>query len=136
LQVEGTPFIEQDQQVSACATAAIWAASACCFDRLGLGYFSTTEITEIATSTDIKSGRSFPSEGLAVSQMLWALRTMGYDPLLYEDFDYESAKHTIYTYVESGIPVICGIELTEGKHAITIIGHTYNIRQNLKKIQI
>lgn len=126
LSVPGAPFIEQDQKVSACATAAIWMSTTAIGRRCGVPYYSTTEITELASRRVIGSGRAIPSEGLTIQQMLDALQSMGYDTVCFEDLDVRRARNIIYTHIESELPVILGIEFPLGRHALTVVGHSYD----------
>jgi hypothetical protein len=132
MSIRGAAFLEQDARAAACASAAIWMASIGYTRSIGLRPASSTEITEFGTAFDVSAGRVMPSEGLTTAQMLQALRQLGFDPVLYTGRVYgpdaDVAKNSIYSYVESQIPVIVGIHF-EGDpigHAITAIGHTYD----------
>jgi hypothetical protein len=128
LTVKGSPYMEQDTLVSACASAALWMSSWYMAHRYPPEFkaFFTSEITDLATKY-LLTGRAMPSVGLTIEQMLEALRQMGFQPLSMPIHDARQAKHDIYNYVESEIPVILAILLKNGDgHAITIVGHTFD----------
>lgn len=130
LWAEGAIFMQQDTQVAACATATIWMVQATMSQRFGLPRYSTAQITEMATRSDVSVGRAVPSSGLTVSQMLEAVRSMGYDPIVYGPQDWYEQRGTIYRYVESEIPtMVCiaypGRDATMRRHTVSIIGHSY-----------
>jgi hypothetical protein len=127
LEINGVPWIQQDKLVSACASASIWVAG--CFMSHGYGHqfnlFSTVDITDLANS--ISGSRSMPSEGLIPPQMLYALRKMGYEPILRAPESVSHAKRISYHHIESSLPVIVSIYVPgKGGHAVTAVGHTLN----------
>jgi hypothetical protein len=127
LSVKGCPFMEQDTMVAACASAALWMSIATLASRFGLLECASSEITERAAQYLIQN-RPMPSEGLLCEQMLHALRTMNYDPLLLGIESQEQAKHVIYSHVESEIPpiLLCSLA-TGGDHTIVAVGHRYQL---------
>lgn len=127
LSVKGATFMEQDTMVAACASAALWMSTTMLAQRFGLTECSSCEITERAAQYLIQN-RPMPSEGLLCEQMLHALRTMGYDPLLLGIVSQEEAKHVIYSYIESEIPpiLLCNLA-TGGDHTIVAVGHGYKL---------
>ncbi|MEX0683924.1 MAG: hypothetical protein WD904_03440 [Dehalococcoidia bacterium] len=125
LTVPAVPFVEQDARVSACASAAIWMATAPTVRRFSLQPRTTAEITEFATEIDIGS-RLVQSEGLTPDQMLRALRHMGYEPMKIGFKDQFDAMSTIYPYVESGVAPVLLLRLLNGFHTVACTGHTYD----------
>jgi hypothetical protein len=137
LRATGAPFIEQDGRVAACATAALWMATLAMSRHFDdeLRTASTTEITDLATRYTLgTSGRPVPNPGLNLEQMLWALKELGYDPVVYYPGDHarqparahEDAKEITYSYVESRLAPVLVVELPGGLHAVTVVGHTYD----------
>jgi len=126
LKAHGSPFIQQDCMVGACATAATWMAHMALFKRYGLPTYSTTQITEIADMAYPSPERVFPSEGLTVEQIGVALKRMGHETIILdiERTNPEAARHSLYHYVESSIPIVLGVKTQRGRHAMTIVGHT------------
>jgi len=139
--VEGTPFIQQDTQVGACAQASVWMLARYMSRRFGYrkqfpGYINTVAKSKLSL------GRPLPAEnGLTAVQMMDALEEMGFPCMSYQIEDmgaYSEHLNSIfpdprkqckakmadiaYRYIESGLPVIM---LTKN-HAMLAIGHTYN----------
>ena len=126
----GPAFMEQDERVSRCATAALWMANAALAERVGLPRYSTAEITQYATRF-VVGERALPSAGLVTAQMAEALRAMGYDALNvgFSLTDPTDVWSILYAYVESGIPPMLILNLGSNGHVLTAIGHTWQIPQ-------
>jgi hypothetical protein len=126
LKARGCAFMEQDGMVGACATAAVWMAHMTLYKRRGLPTFSTTSITELADATYPSPQRVFPSEGLSIEQIGVAMKRMGHETIAVDlgATSKEEVKRWLYYYVESGIPIVLGVETPDGTHAITLVGHT------------
>jgi len=135
LRVVGTPFMQQDNAVGACAQASIWMALRTMRKREGDRAFDPAQIsgeaTRFSTVTRILPNR----EGLTDGQMLHAVRGTGYSPHLIwlstapsdEDKKREElrlAKHKISIYLDSEIPVLLALYSTSG-HAVVAIGYTF-----------
>jgi len=127
LKVEGSPFIQQDTNVNVCAQSAIWMVSLFMNRKYGYPRFYPPDITQFAT-------RYFTvgptREGLTINQIITALRDMGYNPVVFTNYDPRESLKVIYAYIESEIPVILALTTPLGGHAITVIGHDYNINSN------
>lgn len=138
LEVISCPFIQQDQLVSACATASLWIMTQALSMKFGGPTATTTKLTELATARRLQGGRPFPSAGLDLEQMSWCLLNLGYSPVVFEVGERikkaSVAKRIIYTYIESNIPVMVGVLIDGGKHAITVVGHGY--KKNTKPLKI
>jgi hypothetical protein len=135
--VQGTPFMQQDNAVGACAQASIWMALRTLRKKEGNSAFDPAQITSAATRFLVR-GRTLPNrEGLLVEQMIEVIRFAGYSPHLMQfgighgnnlsAIELLEAKRKIYSYVESGIPVVLGVypNSNEG-HAIVLIGHKWS----------
>lgn len=132
LSVRGAPFMEQDARVAACATSALWMSSESMSRRFGLPSFTTAEITDFATR-HIAGGRPIPSPGLNYMQMVEALRSMGYDPVMANISNRRSAIEYIYPYVESGIVPILLLHFVSGHHTAAVVGHTFDVEANPRR---
>lgn len=135
-QVKGTPFMQQDNAVGACAQASIWMALRTVRRREGSSAYDPAEITNAATRF-LVNGRTLPNRtGLTPSQMIEAVRFAGYathiipfresqEPL--NQARLRAIKSTLHTYIESGIPVILALfpGVEEG-HAVVAIGHGWD----------
>ena len=119
LMVRGFPFISQDADVTVCAHSALWMLVRYYSNRYAL--YPETRPYELARLTeDYTLGRWYPSSGLYVWQMTEALRRLGFNPVTYSREHFQRGFiHYLYTYIESGIPVIMATE----KHALVAFGH-------------
>lgn len=142
LTVNGFPHISQDQESITCAESSLWSI---------VQYYSHKyhEYTPLTPSKirkildDSSSKRLIPSEGLTISQISYSLSRLGFGSMIYHsEIDKQNEiKKILYAYVESGIPVIVGIENKTGtfRHAIVCIGHglksdTLQPQENTKTI--
>ncbi|AMR27697.1 hypothetical protein A0257_11715 [Hymenobacter psoromatis] len=137
LTIETLIFQQQDTNVSACATTALWMAfhkTAFLFQtRLPSPY----HITESAGNLFHNNGRNFPNRGLDTYQILNAIESVG---LVSEYRNYtvptteavasgeatrqlQQAKAFIYAYLRMGLPVLLFIEFVGGGHLITATGY-------------
>jgi len=129
LTTEGTAFIQQDGRIAACASAATWMSTIITRRRFGFEVLphSMSEITKMATKYTFPTIWGGTTPGLRVEQIIWALHEMGYEPLSHVVKDSDVAHELIYNYIESGIPPILIIRLSKGLHAVTAVGHTYDL---------
>lgn len=135
LKVKGFPFMQQDGRIVACAQAALQIIAHYYYEKREIKKFYTApDITEIARKSPHQSGeRHVPTSGLNVIQIRLALEEMGFNPKIYdysfskeEEVFFQHPEQVIYRHLESGIPVIVGIETKDSKHALVVIGHTFN----------
>ena len=137
LQAVGVPFAQQDGRISACATASAWMSTVILASLYGFDTFvrSMPEITALATQSSLPPHGRVGPPTLNVSQLLWALREMGYEPLVYDAVDPEFCREQIYYSIESGIPPLLIIALPHHwaepsresvSHCVTAFGHTYD----------
>ena len=125
LQVTGTAYLQQDGRVGACAQVSIWAGMRHLHARYGYNWLSVADITRLAAPTAPDEATSLPagSDFLTSERMLRAISEAGYQPLCLTGPNIASA---ILPYVESGIPVILGLNIgTELGHAVTVIGRVF-----------
>lgn len=132
--VSGTPYLQQDNAVGACAQVSIWVALRTLRKRLGNSAYSPAELT-VAATKHLALNRVFPGrDGLTPHQMLEAIRSAGHDPLIFDlrklpamlpaDTADEARKFAT-PYLESGLPVILGLESPTGGHAVVAIGFSH-----------
>ena len=125
LQVTGAAYLQQDARVGACAQVAIWAGMRHMHARHGYNWVSVADITRMATPTVPDEATSLPagSDFLASERMLRAISEAGYQPLC---FRCPNIAANILPYVESGIPVILGLNIgADIGHAVTVIGRVF-----------
>ena len=130
LQVTGTSFLQQDSRVGACAQVAIWAGMRHMHARHSYNWVSVADITRFARPTSVTEAVSLPnaSDRLSTDAMVRAIAEAGYQPLCLPRVDIGRA---ILPYVESGIPVILGLDIggTVG-HAVTVVGRVFAKQEN------
>lgn len=126
----GTPYLQQDNAVGACAQASIWIALRTQMKRVGNTAYNPAELTRAATRY-MALDRVFPGrQGLVIEQMLEAIRSSGHDPLTLTCTPLPpnvvpSAAQIIeqaMPYIESGLPVIATLFPPSGGHAVVCIG--------------
>ena len=125
LKVTGTAYLQQDTRVGACAQVSIWAGMRHMHARHGYNWVSVADITRLASPTTDDEATSLPagSEFLTSERMLRAISEAGYQPLC---FGRPNIAKAILPYVESGIPVILGLNIgTDSGHAVTVIGRVF-----------
>ena len=85
----GTPWMQQDRMVAACASTAMWVATWHLGHYLGGEHrvYTTPEITELSTRFSLATGRSMPSGGLTTDQMSNGFHAMGYAPLMFGEWE-------------------------------------------------
>jgi hypothetical protein len=139
LSVTGTPFMQQDNAVGACAQASIWMALRTMRKREGDRAHDPAQITGAATRYTI-SGRTLPNRtGLTQAQITEAIRAADYSPhpiplakgaafglgSKLDDQQLADASRVLHAYIESGIPVLLILYPQSGGHAVVVIGHTF-----------
>ena len=125
LQVTGTSFLQQDSRVGACAQVAIWAGMRHMHARYNYNWVSVADITRFAGPPSVTEAVSLPnaSDRLSSDAMVRSIAEAGYQPLCLPSLD---IGHAILPYVESGIPVILGLNIGESVgHAVTVVGRVF-----------
>lgn len=137
LSIESLPFQEQDNEVAACATTALWSAFQATGRRFQHVIPSPVEITRAASSAIRTSNRAFPNnDGLNILQMADAIRSVGLEPHAVtvgrknSDVSPELFKSIAYAYLKGRIPCLAAGQLVnvatnkpfEALHAITLNG--------------
>lgn len=129
----GTPFMQQDNAVGACAQASIWMALRTLRRKEGALAFNPAQITSAATRFFVR-GRTLPNRGgLAIEQITEALRAANYAPHMIPLRELNQVvnvdvinrtKQSLYPYIESGIPVLLILYPSPNAgHAVLLIGH-------------
>jgi hypothetical protein len=125
LRVDGVPFQQQDQGVSACATTALWSALDSVAGLEETASASPASITESATRYPLQEGRPFPTEGLTVRQICEATRAAGFSPLVIRGTTYPDDRIQIFSYIGSGFSPVLALVQTEDDaagHAVCAVG--------------
>ena len=130
LQVTGTSFIQQDSRVGACAQVAIWAGMRHMHTRHNYNWISVADITRFAGLPSKAEASSLPnaSNGLSTNAMVRAIAKAGYQPLY---LSHPDIGYNILPYVDSGIPVILGLNMGGMvSHAVTVVGRVFAQQEN------
>lgn len=130
LDVTGTPFMQQDARVGACAQVAIWIGARHMHQRYKYNWMSVADITRLAVPTTESEATSLPAgaDFLTSERMIRAISEMGFQPLCFSGQDTGAA---ILPYVESGVPVILGLRHKDTLgHAVTVIGRVFAKQKN------
>jgi hypothetical protein len=122
LTVTGLPFQQQDTGVAACATTAIWSAVHHFKGHEDIAFATPSQITMLASQSNLPFGRPMPSEGLSLGQMCQAIQTIGVSPYLWRVEDFRTARSFIYSATMSGMAPILVITADESWHAVTVVG--------------
>lgn len=127
LTVQGFPHSSQDSETITCAETTIWSA----MEYFGTRYSDYKPVlpsTIIKTMERIAVQRQLPSNGLTMEQISFALKQFGFGTRIYSKEQYgQELFDIIDTYIESGIPVMTGLESDEGSlgHVVVLIGKQY-----------
>ena len=125
LKVAGAAYLQQDARVGACAQVAIWAGMRHMHARHGYNWVSVADITKLASPAAPDEAVSIPagSDFLTSERMIRAISEAGYQPLCFRGTNIAGA---ILPYVESGIPVILGLNFGgQVGHAVTVVGRVF-----------
>lgn len=139
LTVDSLAFQEQDTDVAACATSALWSAFQATGKLFQHAIPSPVEITRTASSYVRTFNRTIPNhEGLNTTQIADAIRGVGLEPHALKVANLDGSglnanlfRAVAYAYLQAGIPCItCGILQNRsdgkevGRHAITLVGYS------------
>ncbi len=146
-EIDTPEFIQQDPNLGRCATASLWVTTQLMAEKFGTHRFRYGTITRHAMGTvtyprniNVAFDPADGDSGLELSEMKNALAATGLNSLEFtvstRDFGEEEfcrICHEIYSFVESGFPVILCIEesSTNSNHAVTAVGHLLPHSKNL-----
>jgi hypothetical protein len=123
LKIKCFPHIMQDTDVTVCAHAVCWMIARYYSEKYVV--YPERLLFDIAESIkDISGGRLIPSRGLTLGQISEIFSTIGFYPEIFIRDLYEDTSFfydILYTYVESGIPIVAA--MGEKEHAVAVIGH-------------
>lgn len=125
LSVRSFPHIMQDTDVTVCAHAVCWMIARYYSERYCV--YPERLTYDIASAIkDVSFGRTIPSRGITLGQVSEVLNSIGFHPELfirelYKNDEPDFFHDILYSYVESGIPVVAAMHKKE--HAVAILGH-------------
>ena len=138
LDVKCFPHIMQDTDVTVCAHAVCWMVARYYSGKYAI--YPERLSFDIAESTkDFSEGRIIPSRGLTMGQISEILAAIGFYPEIFirELYEDQSLFYDIlYSYVESGIPVVAA--MGKKRHAVAVIGHGLmrSVAQMIKTLDV
>lgn len=125
LVVEGFPHCSQDGESIKCAETTIWAL----MEYFGNRYpeYKPALPAKINQALERFSyQRQLPSNGLTMDQISFALKEFGFGTRIYSQTSYGKELYDIIdSYIESGIPVIVGLQSNDIGHVIIAMGKRY-----------
>ncbi|MFL0102038.1 hypothetical protein [Tenacibaculum maritimum] len=126
LTTKGFPHCSQDSESISCAETTIWSLMEYFGNRYA-EYKPTLPSKIISTLKSLSFQRQLPSNGLTINQISYALKEFGFGTRIYAREYYASDFDTIANhFIESGIPVVLGLETVNLGHATIAIGRTSN----------
>lgn len=139
--LDSLAFQEQDTVVSACASTSIWSAFHKTSQLFQTKLPSPSEITKSAGNLFFNSGRTFPNQGLNITQICKAIEEVGLVSELRNSELYRSemirAKRFVYAYNKARIPVLLFIKLHEREHhLVTVVGFSEAEKKPIKTEEI
>jgi hypothetical protein len=138
LAIHTLAFQEQDQDVAACATSALWSVFQGTAKLFQHDLPTPLEITQAATISEPSQSRNIPAVGgLPPTQIARAIRSVGLEPLFVSPRNDAVLKSTVYAYLCGNIPMILGAALFDGpagkdqmfrgKHAVAVTGFSLGL---------
>lgn len=133
LTVNSLPFQEQDHEVAACATSALWSVVHGTARVFQHAVFSPLEITRTALATLPLFGRALPNDGLTVYQMAGVIRQFGLEADLVDVNKKYLLQSSSYAYLRGGVPPLLGFDFNLDDpdhppqlHAVAVVGYELN----------
>jgi hypothetical protein len=129
LSLMSLPFQEQDHEVAACATSALWSVlhgTARLFEHPIL---SPLEITRSAQAKLPSPGRALPNDGLDMYQMADVIHQLGLEAEILDARRKFLLQAYAYAYLRGGVPVLLAIDFNlKGRgdpelHAVALTGY-------------
>jgi hypothetical protein len=146
-EIMSAEFIQQDPNLGHCGTAALWVSTKAMAHRFGTNRFPYGTITRQAIGgwnrerdVNVVYDPSNMDSGVSVSEMRNALAETGANSLTFMPHSNEKPeaalarlRHEIYSFIESGIPVMLCLErIGRGDaHVVATVGHALPHRVNV-----
>jgi hypothetical protein len=125
LEVQGFPHSSQDGETIKCAETTIWAL----MEYFGNKYadYKPALPSKIHNAIERFSyQRQLPSNGLTMDQISFALKEFGFGTRIYSEKPYdEDIFDIIDSYIESGIPLMIGLQSGDIGHVVIAIGKKF-----------
>lgn len=135
LHINGFPHSSQDGETIKCAETTIWALMEY-FGNKYPDYKPALPGTIHQAIERFSYQRQLPSNGLTMDQISFALKEFGFGTRIYSASPYENEIFEIIdSYIESGIPVLVGLQSENIGHVIIAIGKEMNNSINWNSIE-
>lgn len=120
-QVKSFPWMYQETDISVCAHVAVWSIIRYYGNKYNI--YADKRMMDIVNYTPNGLGRNIPSKGLVLTQIADIFRKNNFHPIIVQKRADDRGEffEEVYSYIESGIPMVAAI--TKYGHAVTIIGH-------------
>jgi len=129
METRGFPHSSQDEETIKCAETTVWAL----MEYFGNKYadYRPTLPSKIHEALERFSyQRQLPSTGLTMDQISFALKSFGFGSRIYSKDSYGDEIYGIIDcYIESGIPVIIGLQSADVGHVVIAVG-----KEDMQKI--
>jgi len=126
LTVFSFPHSSQDSEYISCAETSIWSI----MEYFGNKYSEYSPVLPsqiVTTLSEPASERMVPSRGLSINQISFALKAFLFGSRIYARGAYKGKekdfRKILSFYIESGIPVIVGLQNERVGHAVVFVGH-------------
>lgn len=136
LAIETFPWMSQDTDIAICAHVAVWSINN--YYASKYPNYTLKAIAQIAEIAPMYLGRKTPSHGLNLLQISDMFSKLGFFPLVLQKNSQNPKEffQAVYSYIESGIPMVGA--MTKKEHAVAIIGHSKvdnaNIQNSIESI--
>lgn len=133
--VKGFPHSSQNLEAITCAETTVWAL----MEYFGTRYpdYSVTLPSHIRELLkNISPERLLPSDGLFIKDISYLITKLGFGSRIYEKETYNSDnefKELLNCYIESGMPVVLGLNSEDIGHVVLCIGRKYIPLEELSK---
>lgn len=120
--IETFPWMSQDTDIAICAHVAVWSINNYYANKYP--NYNLKSIAQIAEIAPMYLGRKTPSHGLNLLQISEMFSKLGFYPLVLQKNTHNPNEffQAVYSYIESGIPMVGA--MTQKEHAVAIIGHS------------
>lgn len=127
LKVEGFPHASQDSEMMVCAETTIWSIMEYFANRYSDYRPALPHKIHSILSTH-SNQRQIPSTGLTAIEISYALKKIGFGVRIYakEAYGIDEFNYIFKSYIESGLPVIVGLENDNIAHVVIYMGRTEN----------
>jgi hypothetical protein len=135
--VHGYPYMAQTTDVIVCAQAALWSVCRYLSERYSM--YREVLPFDFVRYTERSHGRQYPYRGMTYTDYSDILSAFGTFPaiLLFRKgnskIQDQQDFRNLYSYVESGFPVLVHLRGVPQDHTVVVIGHTLDYRRRARR---